>query len=538
MALVTNPTKKRPLSILASDLTGNISFDATKTIPAMDITSNEYNEGMSLYLQKLGINKIDAKYNEAVKQFEMQLEEQELAARLQANMVAESSANINVEAQTGLGTGASAVAAEGRRSALDSVQTDISENIVQSYQTGMQNIAEQYQSKLESILGKYDEATGTFANLANYENMSNKVNEAMFKVLALMIDPTVDTLNDSKYISLLTQMGFIEESKVAGEYIISELGQEQIDMLVNSTNVNEPQEIFGGNTLANMIATEMAKQDYNDGYISEEGLTSWESLSSSKRSELITKYKSWIYNNQDNLRLTAWNLYEKTDTGFELDKYWETPNISSAITGLSNIENKGTHITQLTTDMISDCDDEELVEVKNEILSGTIPDGSYFTFQRGKMYNDDKYYYVKNGVVFETNYTAKDPPPIINVDNATIRSFGNYDGAGQGGDQDAWVQAIIDSAQAGRIPDETYINMNLGESSERHDWYQFIDGQFIRITNTEAENIIIDPEKGLTLKVTQQGYYQRDISGYSNVIQRVGTSWTPSKGVEYIDFDW
>lgn len=489
MALITgNTTRRKSLSILASDLAGNVNFDASKTIGAMDIASDKYNEGMSLYLQTLGVNKLDAEYNAAVKHFELQLEEQELAAKLQANLAADSAANLAVEAQPGLGTGAAAVASAGRQSALDDAKRGIEQSVTEAYQEGITSIAEEYQSKLESILGEYDPVTGTFAELSNYEQLSNKVNEAMAKVMALIIDPSADTMSDA-YLEILKGAGFIENSAVPGEVVLTDLGKEQIDMLVNSVNANEARPEFGGNSLGGALALQMAMADYS-GYL-DDGTPVWSSLSSTKRAELVRKYESWIYNNQENLRLTAWDLYTKTDEGFELDISWTTPVLDSTAVGVYT--DKGTYITQLTVKSESnpngaaDCTEEELAATKLKILRGEIPDGAYFTFQSGEMYGDDKYYYVKDNTVFETEYTAENPPPVISVESATVRSFGIYSGTGTGDKQDKWAQTIIDAAKAGRIPDGTYIrfNYNLGNYE---DIYIFESGIFRRLT--EADTLI------------------------------------------------
>ena len=79
MSLTINPiTKRKMTSVLASDLVGNVEFDAKQTLPVMDMKSDEYNKGMSLYLQRLGVSRIDKEYNAAVKLFEVQLQEQEM----------------------------------------------------------------------------------------------------------------------------------------------------------------------------------------------------------------------------------------------------------------------------------------------------------------------------------------------------------------------------------------------------------------------------------------------------------------------------
>lgn len=476
---------KKTISILATDLVGNINFDASKTIPAMDIDSNQYDEGMSLYLQKLGVNRIDQEYNAAVRAFESQLQEQELAAKLQADLAAASAANMAVEAQANLGTGAAAVASEGRQAALSDTMAGIEETVIDTYQSGMQSLSEDYQSALESVLGKYDPATQTFEGLANYEQLSNSVTEAMAKVLALSIDPQTD-VNSDAYIEILRKAGFIEQSTVPGEVILSSVGQRQIDMLVNGAEVNERQAIFGGKTLAYMLAEQMAMSKYSGDYLSEDGSTAWQSLSDTKRSDIIREYESWIYNNQDNLRLTAWDLYTKTDAGIELDTFWSTPALTDAVGVYSD---KGTDITYLAAVSLDnpdgiDCTEDDLAATKLKLLNGEIPSNSYFVFNSGEMNDDDKYYYLAHGTVYETEYTAKNPPPAISIDSATVKSFGVYSGVGESGAQDKLIQRIIDCAKSGQIEDGTFICFEYGADGAgiAENLYMYSDGTFVRVS--------------------------------------------------------
>lgn len=455
----------------------------------MDITSKQYDEGMSLYLTMLGVNKIDEEYNAAIKQFEAQLEEQEIAAKLQANVAASSAANMAVEAQPGLGTGAAGVASQARQSQLSGMHETIEQNVAETYQSGVQQMSESYQAQLESILGTYDPATGTFADLANYELMSNKVNEAMAKVLAMTIDPLVDTTSDS-YLDVLKAAGFLADSEIPGEFVLSESGEEQIDILVNGVSANTPQTVLGGNSLGAALALQMAMSDYAG--VLDDGTPIWESLSDTKRAEITKEYESWIYNNNDNLRLTAWDLYDITDEGVEIDRFYAASSLETNVTGVSGTS--GIHVTQLTVmsennpNGIPDCTEEELAEVKTEILTGKIPDGSYFTFQRGKSYEDDRFYYVKDGVIYDTEYTGSNPPEIISVESATVRSFGVYQDTGEGTHrgQDKYVQRIIDCARIGKIPDGTYIDFNYGFAASASTWYKYEDDEFKRVSNDEV----------------------------------------------------
>lgn len=467
-----------------------MEFNTTQTLPATNVATGQHDEGMNLYLQSLGVFNIDEEYNRRVREFELQLEEAELAAKLQATTAAESQANIAVEAQPGLGTGAAAVASEGRQKALQNQYETIESSILETYREGIQSMSEEYQSELESVLGKYDATTGTFAGLSNYESMSNQVTTAMAKVIAKMIDPSADTVGGKSYTDVLRAAGYILEASPNGEITMTEKGQQMIDALVNGVNVNEPQATLGGYTLQYALAEQMAKDAYASEYISEDGLNRWELLSDSKRAEIITEYESWIYNNQMSLRLTAWDLYDKTDTGYILDTTAETPSVDTA--GI--VDDSGIRALQLSIDDVSDCTQEEFDIIKKDLISGKITDGSFFTFQSGKAYAGDKFYYIKNGTVYETNYTVDNPPPVIREDQATVYSFGRYKDTGEGIDeqQDKWVSGIIYAAKAGRIPDGTYIDFNFGAQARNNSIYLYEDGKFIKV-NTSAGGYIDTP---------------------------------------------
>ena len=52
MAVRTNAARKGSMSILMDDLTGNVQFDIKQTLPMMDLKSEKYDKGMSLYLTR------------------------------------------------------------------------------------------------------------------------------------------------------------------------------------------------------------------------------------------------------------------------------------------------------------------------------------------------------------------------------------------------------------------------------------------------------------------------------------------------------
>lgn len=470
---------KKTMSILANDLIGNINFDISQTIPAMDISSDQYNEGMKLYLQMRGVKKIDAEYNAAVRQFETQLEEQELSAKLQANLAAESAANIAVEAQPNLGTGASAVASEGMQSALEAAHTGIEQNVIKTYQEEIQEFSEQYTSKLESILGEYDPVTKTFAGLVEYQTNANKATEALMKVLAISLKPGVDTASD-EYIDVLISAGFVEKNS-NGVVTLSDAGQTAIDKMVNNVEINEPNAALGGKTLIRACAEQMAMSEYS--YADDDGNTLWESLSPEKRSASIREYESWIFNNLNNLRVSSWQLYEETESGIIIDTEYSTPRPDTGGVGVDS--DTGVAITKLTAEVVSAEDPNYFGQIKTDIASGKIADGSYIIFSASAEKNN-KFYYVYQGYVYETAYTVENPPEQIDVNKATTYSFGHYAGTSNDADdvQNEWVQEIIDSAKAGRIPDGTYIQMNYGVMNNRNTgWYIYENGVFKKVSS-------------------------------------------------------
>ena len=459
MRLIKNiPVKKQAISISATDLFMNTNSEASQTVPASDMVPNIYNQGASAYLEMLGVNKIKEQYNEEVERFESELEEQEFIAKAQTNVATDIMSDRAVEAQANLGTGASAVAAQGRQAALRDVHASIEQNIEETYTSGMQELNESYRTRLESILGEYDTVTGTFEGLSQYEQMSNSTTEATAKVLARIINPQTDD-----WLKTLVDAGYIE-SIGGGEWAFTDVGLEQLDAMVNSIFANNDQDALGGNTFMYAIATEMAKTNY----ILQHGEAQWESLSEEKRDELITEYNSWLYNNQDSLRVTAWGLYSQTDEGYVIDKSWNTPALNGAAEGITD---NGTYIL-----------DFDNAATKQKIISGEIPDDSYFTLEDSELDDDSKYYYVKNNVIYSTQYTASNPPRTISLESATVRSFGKFLDTGSGrGKQDSWVNAVISAAKAGKIPDGTYISMNYGaisSNAEKRSYYQYYDGAF------------------------------------------------------------
>jgi hypothetical protein len=509
------------MTLLSEDLADLVKFDSKQTLPALDMNSSEYDEGMSLYLKQLGVAKIDEQYNEQVKAFETQLEETELSAKLNASLLAEAQADAAVEASPGLGTGAAAIASEGRQKALGAANAEIERGIAEAYQSGIQSIGEEYQAALESVLGEYDAATGTFSGLNNYEAMANESTVAIAKVIALMIDPNVDTYNADSYMKVLTDAGYIEAVAANGEVVMTAAGQQMVDALLNGVNVNSPQASLGGKTLQYAIAEQMAKSQYS-------GEEHWDLLSDSKREELITQYASWLHNNENALRLTEWDLYEPAGDGYILDTEHSADTV--------NIENvnseSGIPVISLSLSDVSDCTQDEFGKIKAKLISGEISDGSYFTFQSGKAGDDDKFYYIEDGVVYKTEYTMTNPPAVINARQATIYSFGKFQDTGKGKfKQDEWVKEIIDSANAGRIPDGTYINFNYGASADgmKSGWYKYENGMFKRVSGDERITVTDDYGRSLETWLKDSVHYT------SNNIYNRGWGQKRS-GLKYLDW--
>lgn len=501
----------RSMSILASDLVGTTNFDSKQTLPVMDMGSDKYDKGTSLYLQMLGVNEIDKIYNQAVRKFEIQLEEQEIEAKLQANVAGDVAANLSVEAQGNLGTGASAVAAVGRNVALDAAHADIEAGVAEAYQTGVQSMNESYIAELENLLGAYDPVTGTFAELSNFQTMSGKVSTATAKVIAKMIDPEADTLTDTgdkSYTKILMDAGYAVVN-ADGSYTLTDKGEEMVDMLFNGANADKAQEALGGATLVAALAEEMLNEDYNmrDGTVA--------SLSDEKREQLLLEYQSWILENQMGLRLSAWDLYEEHDDGsFTIDTHYDMPDQSSSTD--EGVLTEGISVLELARSDVSDCTEEEFTEMKKKLVSGEISNG-YITFQAGRMYDNDKYYYVDNGVVYKTEYTAANPPPTITLESANVYSFGDAVNTGRGKNQDRWVNKVISAAKAGKIPDGSYINMNYGIDDDKR-WYYYEDGVFKHVpANTKVTRRLTDVTSA---QLSDSGYIEvsavLDTYGFGN----------------------
>ena len=518
-----------------TDLQNQLNLDYKQTIPAADIKSSKYDEGMSLYLQSLGLANIDTEYNKQIKEYEAYLQELEFGSKLQASILSQTQANASVEAQANLGTGAKNLASIGHQKALDSAYAQIESNVAQAYQEGMAGITENYQTQLENVLGEYDPVTGTFADLASYEAMSNAASTAFAKVLAQMLDS-----DNTDYLQVLKDAGYIESTGPGGEIVFTAAGQKYMEAVLNGISADTPNDIFDGKSLSYALALQMAKDAYSGEHTSAEGLDGWSALSDSKQSEIVNEYQDWLVNNMDIMRLTEWDMYEKTDDGYVLNTMFSS-SLNTELYHEGVDTESGIDLMYLTKDDVSDCTQEEFDKIKMELVTGKISDGTYFVFQSGKAYDDDKFYYVSNGRVYKTQYTVKSPPKVINVDQASVYSFGIFQDTGTGKfKQDKWIQEIIDSAKAGRIPDGTYISFNYGASATSNGgWYVYRDGQFLSVNPSETvvHKSYTKTSDGITEhKVTLQAG-RSALSNYKNVIVGGYTDEHTTGGID-VYLDW
>lgn len=497
MALISNPAKRKGMTVLASDLAGTVTFDAKQTLPVMDMSSTSYDAGTNAYLKMIGVLQIDEQYNAAVKQFELQLQEQEVANKLLANFAAASGADRQVEAQPGLGTGAGAIASEGRAAALGSVHGQIEASIAEAYQTGIENMSESYQSRLESILGEYDEITGQYAGLTEYENIGMMAGEAIADALAFMINTNPKDTDTTE--SILISAGLAEES--ADTLTLTELGETMLKRLVNGIGANEARPELGGKTLIEFMAEQMAKQDNPN----------WDEASPDKQNKDIIKYREWLNKNFDFLRVSHWDMYEETDDTVIADIMPDdTPTIEGGTYVMEMYNNEGS--------VFENYGGEDLAVIKQRLLNGEIPDGAYFTIGNGT-----KYFYVKDNVVYDTQYSYDNPPDEIDVNSATVTSFGHFQDTGTGkGEQDKYVQAIIDKAKAGQLAEDTIVFMNYGWSTNKDTgWYQYRDGVFYKLPSSYKISVTVEKSaghQGYTRTWTEtQSYTLRDYTLLKNV---------------------
>lgn len=469
---------KASMSVLSDELFGNMQFDTIQTIQQSDITG----ETNRAYLRFLGVEEIDKEYNAAVDAFEEQLREQEIAAKLSAKLASETQANLAVETQAGLGTGAQAVQAEGRQQQLGNVYSEIDTNIAAAYSEQMGAFAESYKARLESIFGEYDETTKTFKGLTEYNQMADRVAMAMTKVMAKLIDPDVE---DEKYEELLKERGYLI-SEGDGIYSLTEDGRVYVDMLINGNDPNEPRKEWGDKSLVQALAEEMGKEDYKDKE------QSWDELSPSARDKIREKYEDWIIQNQSNLRVSEWDLYEETEEGITPDIYFKLPEPPAdvGIVYTKDGEAAGQLLGQFdATDHPRYKDkskslEPQIAQVKEDIASGKIKNGSY-------VYIAKHYFYYSDGMIYKTKYDYKNPLPKISLDSADVYSFGKFRDTDTGkGKQDEWVNDILRMARAGRIPAGTYIDFNFGDYNidGAGKYVHFFDGEnFTRVKRSQAE---------------------------------------------------
>lgn len=516
MPILTNPTKKKTSSILVSDLLSSSEFNFRQTLPASQLAD----DGLTAYLQYLGVADIDKEFNDAVKEFEVQLEEQEIASKMQANLAAESSANLAVESQPGLGTGAAAVNAEGRQNILADTHADIEAQVAETYASGLANMSENYMQRLESVLGKYDETTQSFAGLTDYLNIADTATEALLKALALLTNPEAN-IADESYQKVLKSAGLAIIDDQAGTVTLTEIGTQAIDKLLNSTGSNDERSELGGQTLLNFMAEQMAQSQYvlNTN-------KSWLDLDSEEQQLLITKQASWLYNNFPDLRVSSWGLYEEVNGRVMPDMTFSLPHVDAAGVVGDAISVAEFNINNVEAGTKTEA---HILQMKADIGSGKIPNGSYITFAAGDVYGSDAFYYVQDGYIYKTEYTVDNPPPSIPIGGASIYSFGDYHDSGKGGEQDAWVQAIIDSARAGRIPDGTVFLFDISSVAAKFDRnktaYEYSNGAFIKLTVDNSKKIIDG---------SQTAYIRPD----KTVLETVAFGPTSPQARLYLDFDF
>lgn len=469
MGLIVNPTKRKGTSILMDDLMGNTSFGIKQTLPILDMQSDVYDSGMDMYLTQLGVKEIERTYNEQIRMFESELEEQEVAAQLQAELAADAAANRAVEFQPGLGTGAAAAASEGRQAALGDTQTAIAQSIEETYAEGMTEFSENYLTELESRLGKYDPTTNTFAGLSEYQATANLVNQAAAKALAKFLDPNADTdssTSENSYLQVLKQAGFATSDN-AGGIILTESGEKALQRWVNGLDLDTANPALGDMTFNTFVAEQMAKDAVG-------GAEMFAKLSEAKRTELLLQYKSWLNNNFDSMRVSHWDLgyYDGEKLVVDRGQFDQGTDI-----GMMELSTMGWE--ELSASIK---DNTEFTKWKGDIVAGKY-NGQYVSVP-GETADDTKIYYAENGKLYDSGYTLGDPPKTIRLDQANHLLFGTYAGTGEGGKQDKWTNAIIDAAKAGRLPNYTVVQFNYGDVKE-NGLYRYVDGEFRYIENQE-----------------------------------------------------
>lgn len=398
------------------------------------------------YLELLGAYNLDTQFNQAVQRYDSQLKVQAQLLQIQSDVASLGSANQMAETSKGLGTGAQGVQAAQFQYAVQDQNAALQARIEESRTEFLTNLAENYASQLSALLGEQDE-NGNFTNILQYEATTDYFLDSLQEEIVYQL--TGGTMTDANgneitdYQHYLVQQGILVQTD-DGNYETTELGEIYIEQIMNGNNIT----IDPTTGEAVDLVTERLVQSMAESWaMSEYGANTWAMMDYDAQEKAIAKYKDqaiqWLMDNNLYVRYTHLGLAENTANGIVFDTMYTPPE-----TEVQGANGNVYTLSQLNEALANA--GFQLPDSVDETLRNMTP-GEYINI-------NDVYYIYDNNLLYQTDYSASNPPEHVSIDKANIYSFGGvYTGNKKWQD---WINGIIDAAESGRIEDGTYIHFD------------------------------------------------------------------------------
>ena len=178
-----------------------------------------------------------------------------------------------------------------------------------------------------------------------------------------------------------------------------------------------------------------------------------------------------------------------TDDNIVTDAYIDADDLKDTKWFVSSNDNVGENGVDVESFMNSEYVPEEVVEsYKNLTLkSGTVFEGeddATYVYMNDKIYAlEDKTTHMQNMLVDDTDFKADGDKDVVDVtkDWESIQ-FGDFEGTGENGKQDALINQIVSDAINGLMKPGQIVNVNYGDG--KPNYYEYVgNGKFVPIAN-------------------------------------------------------
>jgi hypothetical protein len=445
-------------------------FDITTTVLGSEVTDENRSTYNLLKTKYKEVYELDESYNALVTSLQKQLQEQNRALEIQADIDYQTQGNIAAEMGASLGTGAQAIQASELSQARQETSDEISQTINEYAAEYSEQLSSSYESAIESVLGKKND-DGTYANIVEYQEMADSMMTGLVRTIAATIlgnDSLSKTDDDGNTVTvdpyqLLADNGLLTTTST-GDYELTDAGYAVIDQILNGY---QP---FGvGSGLSDEYdTTDSAIYKIADQAGREKYGSAWDTMDSDKKDSIRKDYMDWLSDNGLYFRATNAGLFDYDDDGnVVVDEEWSFESYDTSDAGI--------------TTNIFDVDIREKFgdSIIESVSDGKLTNGSYVVS------TDGSYYQYSNGVFYPTDYTFESGIPTDGITTDILMSVVLENNIPS--DSDKYFQAIIDAANDGKIADGTYIMLNtktnkdaFGEVTSGYA-IQYKDGKFIYV---------------------------------------------------------